>query len=168
MSHDDITILTPILLMALGALIVTRLTFRNAGPALGAIITPPVFAVIGGLVGISAGMIWLSDSEGRVTIDKGILVLLCGSAAGAVIGVGARVVYCKLRRGKTVAIVLVVMLLGACIGAPIGWLVVDISTKGAHDGRICLSGMARGVAIGSAIGLLLGLPEVLFRRGGVT
>ena len=166
MSNDDVKILTPILLATIAALVAIRLTFRNAANARAAMFSPAVFAICGALIGISIGMIWLSDREGRVEIGYGFLMVFCGASLGFMLGAVAKNVYSKLNRGKATAFVLVTMLLGGSIGAPIGWLVGEIKDGPFEEFRT--SGMVRGTTIGSLVGLLLGLSEVLFRRRGTT
>jgi hypothetical protein len=169
MSTSDVCILTPILLATIAALIVIRLTFRNAATARDALITPAVFAVCGALIGISIGMIWLADREGRVTIEKGVLVLGCGASLGALAGVGAKKVYPRLKWGKAAGFVLVTMVLGGSIGAPIGWLAGNMGARKVYEiEELSTSRMMWGIAIGSGVGFLLGLSEVLFRRRGAT
>jgi hypothetical protein len=169
MSHDDVCILTPILLAAITALIVIRQTFRSTSTARDAVVTPPGFAVIGGLAGISVGMIWLSDDTGRVVIEKGVPALLCGIVVGTAVGFGAREVYSRLRQGKAFVYVLVVTLLGASIGAPVGWLAGSTRARNVYEHQqMSMSGMMWGIVIGSGVGFLVGLPEVLFRRSEAT
>ena len=161
MSTDPILVLSLIGMIA--ALVAIRLTFRNAASVRDAVMSPAVFAVCGALIGISVGMIWLSDREGRVTIDKGMLLLFCGASLGALVGAGARNVYPRLNRSKTATLVIVMMLLGASVGSPLGWIVGSMDEM--HDQGIRIHKMLLGLAIGSSIGLSLGLFEVSFRRG---
>jgi membrane protein CcdC involved in cytochrome C biogenesis len=174
---DTTGILIPIGIAAIGALIAIRLTFRNAPSPRDALFTPPVFAACGALIGISIGMLWAADREGRVVIEKGMLALVCGTSLGALAGVGAQTVYQRLNRGKAAVFVLVMMLVGGSIGAPIGWVVGSLTEPSAgqfdlagdfehYRQRWWASRMMWGTAIGSGVGLLLGLPEVVFRRRG--
>lgn len=179
MSIDTIQILTPILIVAIVALIVVRLTFSTAARVGDALVTPIVFVVIGALIGISSGMIWLVDQDGRVTIDKGVLLVVCGAPLGLLAGVIAQRVYSRLHRSKATAFVLVVMLLSGSIGASLGWIMGGGSAGSAagyetadeykHDlEQWSTSGMMDGVLIGSGIGFLLGLSEVLLHRRRAT
>lgn len=177
MSIDPILALT--LLAAIAALFAIRLTFRNAATARDALFTPTVFAICGGLIGIAVGMIWLADREGRVTIDKGAMLLTGGICLGSLAGAGARNVYSRLNRGKAAAFVLMMMLLGGSIGAPIGWLAGAGGAGGASNYELksdyehALKELSRqrmlwGILFGSGIGLFLGFTELLFRRRGAT
>ena len=179
MSTSDACILTPILLTTIGALIAIRVTFRNAVTVRDAVFGPVVFGVCGALIGISIGMVWFADREGRVRIEEGLLLLLCGAGLGGLVGAAAKRVYPRLNRGKAAAFVLVVALLGGSIGAPIGWVVGSVDTAGASeydtrsDSEQALKRWTRrqmmwGIGIGSGIGLLLGLATVMFQRRGAT
>jgi ABC-type xylose transport system permease subunit len=175
MSTDPILVLS--LCGMIMALIAVRLTFRYSPNPRAALFSPTVFAACGELIGISSGMIWWSDKTGRVDIDKGMTVVACGGFLGAMIGAIAMIHYPSMKQGKTTVFLLMMMFLGGCIGAPIGWLAGhepvagDFETNADFElatARLTSSRMIWGTAIGSGIGLLVGLSEVLFRRRGVT
>jgi len=168
---DTAGILIPVLSGAVAALIGIRLTFRRAATARDALLTPLVFAICGGLVGISSGMIWVADREGRVTIEKGMAFLICGATAGAMVGGVARNYCLRMNRGKATISVLVVAILGGSIGAPLGWIEGDVESRmnGEFEReQLSASRMMWGAVIGSCVGLLVGLSETLLRRRGVT
>lgn len=159
----------------IAALVAMRLTFRNAANVRDAVISPTVFAVCGALIAISIGMIWLSDSDGRVTIDKGMVRVVLGTCLGAWVGAGARNIYLRVDRGKIAAFLLVTTILAGSIGTTIGWLFGEV---GGQNGWIVrpndsqeeyrMIGMTWGLAIGSGIGVVFGLSEVVFHRRGAT
>ena len=167
MSIDDIWILTLSLGSAIGGVIAIHATFRHAGPTRDAVITPPVFAVVGGLIGISIGMIWLSDTAGNVKLETGVPLLIGGLFFGAVAGAGLKAIYSRMGRGKAVVFILVVTILAGRIGAPIGWVAGFITEFGYRE-QVSVSRMMWGAIIGAGVGFLLGLSEVLFRRRGAT
>ena len=162
MSTDPILVFSLIGMFV--ALVVIHLTFRNALNAREALFTPAVFAACGALTGISIGMIGLSDREGRVTIDKGILLVVCGTILGALAGAGAKQVYSRLNRGRVFAFVLMMTLIGGSIGSPLGWIKGSLDDM--HEDGIRSHAMLLGVAAGSGIGLILGLFEVILHRRG--
>lgn len=179
MSTDDASVLIPTLFATIAALVVIRLTFRHAATARDALISPAVFAACGGLIGISVGMIWFSNQDGRVVIEDGFRLLMCGSILGVVAGVGARRIYSRLKRGRSAAYILAMMLLVGSIGAPVGWIAGEATAPRAgewtdaadYDYDLKLwraSRMRWGIAIGSGVGLLVGLSDVVFRRRGAT
>ena len=163
MSTDTIEILTPILLGAIAVVVAVRWTFRNASTAHDALISPPVFAICGSSIGISFGMVWFADQEGRVVIEKGMLGLVGGGFLGMMAGAAAKDRYARLKRGKAAAFVLTMVLLGGSIGAPIGWLVGNVTAIGIDREQVSIDRMMRGIAIGSGVGLLLAMSDLVFR-----
>lgn len=168
MSTDDAVILTLSFGTAIGAVIAVHVTFRRAAGARDAVMTPTIFAVGDGLIGIAIGMIWRSNGDGRVTLEDGFPLLLGGLFVGGIAGTGVREWYLKSGRGKAHAFVLVVTLLAASIGAPIGWIVGPFGTGFGYSEQASSSGMMWGAVIGAGMGFLLGLSEVLFRGRGAT
>lgn len=179
MSSDDVVILTLTVGPAICGVIAIRLLFRHSATTGTAVVTPQVFAIIGGLVGISFGMVFFADPNGRVVIETGSFFLVGGICLGAWVGAVARKTYARMNRGRSAVFILVVTLLGGSIGAPIGWIVGDINApravsydtiEGYYRARdqISASRMMLGSAIGSGVGFLLGLTEIAFRRRGAT
>ncbi|HXD85424.1 MAG TPA: hypothetical protein VN641_02950 [Urbifossiella sp.] len=112
-------------------------------------------------------MIFLSDPEGRVMIDQGMLMVVGGGMLGAAIGVLARSQYLRMKRGQRIACLAMMTFLGACVAAPIGWLSGNVGAKTSYElKKRSADRMGWGIALGSGIGLFLGLPEVLIRRRG--
>jgi hypothetical protein len=163
-------VLTAILVPTIVGAIGFRIHFRHASTLGDAVVTPPVFAVCGTLVGISIGMIWfqLGPNSGRVPLETSCPIAFLGASVGALTGVWARHIYQRLQRGKTIAILLVVTLLAGSIGAPSGWIIGDLTPKEDAHEQLRTSWMVGGLVIGSGIGFLLGLSELVLRRKGLT
>ncbi len=170
-----------ILLTCLGVAVVSailmRLHFRNAPDVRSALIGPPVFAVIGALIGISAGMMWLwvgaeggGGWEGRIHLEQGVANVVVGTAVGGVMGIGALAIGTRYPRTRVVVVVLTLMLLTTSMGAPIGWLYGDLRRHRMADDpateavRSTQNGMMWGSAIGCAVGLSIGLLEAVFGK----
>lgn len=172
MSSDDAAILTFTVGPAIAGVIAIRLLFRHSATTGAAVVTPQVFAIIGGLVGMAVGMVLFHDREselGRVDIAIGALALICGLIVGSLLGSGASRLYSRLNRGRTALFLLTVTFLGGSIGAPIGWLAGSLNPQTQAELEQLTTGrMMWGTAIGSGVGLILGLTEIVFRRRGAT
>ena len=138
--------------------ILMHLHFRNAPDMRVAVVSPPVFAVIGALLGISVGMIWFLDGERTIFIEYGVMRALVGAAVGGFVGVGAKAAFAMLGRAKIVAVVLTLMLVGASIGSPLGWCYGAVVDPTEVRG-LTQKGMIWGAAVGCLVGLVLGLFE---------
>jgi hypothetical protein len=154
-----------------GAAVVTALMlshFEEAPDVRTAVVGPPVFAVIGALLGISMGMMWLwgdaaTSWQGRISIGQGVAHALAGAAIGGVVGIGAKAIFARFSRTRVIGVVLTLMLLAASIGAPAGWLYGDVSVRNAGEAeQLTRSGMMWGSGIGCFVGFAIGLFEVCF------
>lgn len=163
-------ILVIFLVGAIVVAILMHLHFRNATDVRVAVVSPPVFAVIGTLVGISAGMMWLWVGtkpawDGRIFIEQGVAHALAGAAVGAIVGTAAKGIFERWSRTRAVGFALTLVLLGTSIGAPIGWLYGDIRRHRLEDDatveavQSTQSGMLWGAAVGCLVGLTVGLLE---------
>jgi hypothetical protein len=159
-----VDILVSFLVGAVVIVILMHLHFRNAPDMRVAVVSPPVFAVIGALLGISVGMIWFLDGERTVFIEYGVMRALAGAALGGFVGVGAKAAFAMLGRAKIVAVVLTLMLVGASIGSPLGWCYGAVVDPAEVRG-LTQKGMIWGAAIGCLVGLVLGLFEACFGGG---
>lgn len=172
MSIDDATILALVLTPVIGGVIAIHLLFRHSASNREAVITPQVFAIIGGLIGISVGMIWFADREselGRVDINTGAVVLIVGASFGSLLGVGAKRVYSGIGHTRTAFFLLTLALLGGSIGAPIGWIAGSLNPQSREEfEQLSTSRMLWGTAIGAGIGLVFGLSDMVFQRRGAT
>jgi hypothetical protein len=168
-----VVILLWFLFLAVAIAIVMHLHFKNAPNVRVALVSPPVFAIAGCLIGISVGMMWLWDDTtttwtGRIHIEQGVVHALAGAAVGGLVGMGVKAIFARLPKTRIVAAVLTLMILAASIGAPIGWLYGDVLRHRAADDatveavQSTRSGMIWGSAIGCVVGLVLGLSEAYF------
>jgi hypothetical protein len=166
-----VDILLAFLFGAVVIALLMHLHFKDVPDVRGAVVGPSVFAVIGALIGISVGMMWLwveteKAWEGRIYIDRGVLNAFVGGAVGAIVGTGAKVIFDRFPRTRAVGVVFTLMLLAASIGAPTGWLYGEVFRHRKADGavveavRSTQSGMMWGSAFGCAVGFALGLFEV--------
>lgn len=166
-----VEILLSFLFGAVVIAILMHLHFKNAPDVRVALVSPPVYAVIGCLIGISVGMmlLWVNPMpawEGRIFIEQGVASALIGAGCGGVAGIGPRALYQRNVRARIILVMLTVMLLGASVGVPIGWLYGDVSRpRGAFADEAVPStqrGMMWGTAIGCSVGFALGLLELCF------
>jgi hypothetical protein len=168
MTLDDLAILIPVLIAAATGVAAVRFTFRFSSSARAALFSPVVFAVCGALIGISLGMLFLSDEEQRVDIGQGMLMVLGGSLAGAAIGALATELHPRMQRGQAAASVFMLMVLGGCVAAPIGWISGSVGDRTLYElKKQSEERMGWGFITGMAIGGLSALPEILVRRRGV-
>jgi hypothetical protein len=159
-------LLATIVLGTLTLLAVIHRTFLRASSPRDAIVTPEVYAICGALVGISTGMIWLVDNNGRVALEKGFLALACGACVGAVAGGVTREYYSKLSRGKVAIFLLSMAVLGGSVSAPIGWISGDVAATVAGNpnrAELCASRMLISILFGATIALLLAIQDLLKR-----
>jgi hypothetical protein len=171
LTDATVDILLAFLLGAVIIAILMHLHFRNAPDVRAALVSPPVFALGGCLIGISLGMAWLSSNaepmwNGRIHLEQGVIHALFGSVVGAFVGLGASAIFARMERTRIIAVVFTLILLGGSIGAPIGWLYGDVFRNGPEyadeAAKLTRRGMLWGIGIGSSAGVILGLLDACF------
>ena len=162
--------LFPLLLIAtLGTLLIVRMSFKHADSPRTALVSPTVFALCGGLIGITVGMLSSEDKEGRVPLERGAPFLFCGAGLGAAIGIAAMRGYKRFSRVRSVVFVLTMVFLTGSIGGPAAWVVgLFVTTDSLEFVETNGTRMSWGIAIASSVGFAIGISHVFLRRGSAS
>jgi hypothetical protein len=124
-------------------------------------IAPIVFAVVGASVGLSLAMLFRQDPRERahVPLDDSMPFFVWGTVAGCGFGCMVVVVCACWPRLVPVAGMVALTLLGAAVGAPLGWIEGDSGVE-----RLPQYGMICGVAVGAVLGAGIGVIQWLLKR----
>jgi hypothetical protein len=122
------------------------------------LIGPGAFTLIGGAAGICWAMLYRQEPQERahVYLDDGFPCLLVGAAAGCLIGVIVFVACVRWPGLLSAASLVVAILLGVGIMAPMGWIAGDIGNQ-----RLPREDMRSGAMAGAGIGLVVGVFQCL-------